>query len=122
MRITKAIVQRAKDVEALQSTSYRTGDTDVLATVGENAGKPIGIYTQLADFPYNKFGQTPRQLCSFTASLAHLISIDRSFITALTEEAAWYIDEDACAEYEKYLALAAKHNNLQPPEGLQDAA
>lgn len=115
MRVTKTLIARAKRLEELQSTSYRTG-TYVFK------GSAYGRYTQLGDFAYNDAGQTPRQLCSFTASLAHLLSINPSFITGLSEEAAWYISAELAADYERYLRLAAEHNNLQLPEGLEDAA
>ena len=123
MRITKAIIERAKNVEAAQAASYRTGTAPgTVLDLDTNEPREIGIYTELADFPYNQYGQTPRRLCSFTASLAHLISVDPSLITSISEEAGWYITEASCNEYLGYLKLAAEHNNLQPPEGLEDAA
>ena len=117
MRVTKKMVATATLVEALQSTSYRTGTTDVVSVID---GKPVGTYQALADFPYNRFGQTPRQAASFTASLAHLISIDPSFITGLSEEATHYIDDHCVEEYKGLLREAAAFNNLELPDGLRE--
>lgn len=125
MRVTKAMIARAQRIQKLQSAAYQTGTMPVVVDNAElRAEYPEGIptHTALADFPYSTLtDQTPRRLCSFTADLASLLSINPSFITGLTEEAAHYIDEYCCDEYERYLALAAKQNNLQPPEGLEAA-
>jgi len=125
MRITSKIIDNATRIQRLQSAAYQTGTMPVVVDeLREQYPDGIPTYTQLCDFPHSdKSGQTTRELFSFTAALAHLISVPGgSFVTALTEEAASYIDEATCADFEQRLLDACKTNNLQPPDGLEEAA
>ena len=128
MKVTRTHIELSRKVNELQSSSYSVGTTDV---VNERTGELFNVYRELADLPTSKFGQTPRRICSFTAELAALISVtDRPFaresypgersalVTAISEEAAGYLDAYAVAQYLATLESACEHNNLELPEGL----
>lgn len=70
-------------------------------------------HTRLGDLPFNVHGQTTNEACSFTYALAHLLSTSgQPFITALSEEASWYIGEQCAREYVEHVRLACDLNRV----------
>lgn len=104
MRVNQHLIANAKRVQAANELSYNPD------------GKK---WITLGNLPYNDAGQTPNEVCSFTYALAHMLSTSGGpFITALTEEAASYIDDWAVDDYFKRVREACARANVEFPAHL----
>ena len=92
------MIERAQMLDKLNGMSVRLDERHV----------------RLGDLPYNAHGQTTNEVCSFTYALSHLLSTSGgTFVTALTEEAAYYIGEHAAREYVEHVRLACERARVE---------